>query len=54
MFSTEVFGAVPKKEHVRKNQFVLKGTSAWMVICFEALMHSKIFGRVSDLINQHN
>lgn len=54
MFSIEVFGAMPKREPVRKNQFVLKGTSTWMVICFEALVHWKMFGRVSDLINQHN
>lgn len=54
MFSIEVFGAVPKREHARKNQFVLKDTSAWMVICFEALVHWKMFGRVSDLISQYN
>jgi hypothetical protein len=36
MFSTEAFGAVPKGEQAKKNQFVLKGISAWMVICCEA------------------
>lgn len=49
MFSIEVFGAVPKREHVRKNQFILKEISAWKVICFEVPVHWKMFGRVSGL-----